>query len=81
MKFIEKEESINLECGDFILFGNGSVGVVVNKEGRYGVLYLSSGIFSSDLDFGNLKLLQECLERRYEGVRIIKSKDIEIREV
>ena len=81
MRFIEKKEDIKLECGDFVLFENGSLGIVANKEGRYGVLYLSSGVFSSDLDFGNLKLLQECIDRRYGDVRIIKSEHIEIGEV
>ena len=81
MRFVGKEERVNLECGDFVLFENGSVGIIANKEGRYGLLYLSCGVFSSDLDFGNLKLLQECIERRYKDVRIIKSKNIVIKEV
>ena len=64
MRFEEKENNTKLEYGDYILFENESLGMVIRKDAGCGVLYLHSGIVSSGFDFDRLILLQKHLEVR-----------------
>ena len=53
MIFIEKENSVSrLECGDFILFEDGILGIVVIKESKlFGIVQLHSGRLDDRFNF------------------------------
>ena len=81
MKFIEKEGTIKLECGDFVLFDTYGLAMVIKIYNRYKALCLSDGSCSSILDFDNLEDFQRAINEDYKDARIIKSKNIVITEV
>ena len=81
MKFIKKEDNVKLECGDFVLFDNHNLAMVIKVNNRYRALWLFDGSCSSILDFDSLEDFQRAINEDYDGVRIIKSKNIVITEV
>ena len=81
MKFIEKEDNVKLECGDWILFGKNALAMVIRKDNRYGVLYLSDGVCSPGLNCESLDFLERSIKDEFVYARIIKSKNIVITEV
>lgn len=85
MKFIEKKEnSITLlQFGDWVLFETDSLGVIVDMGRRTtGIAFVSDyGYYSRDFEFDNLEQLKEYLDSTHPNHRIIKSDNIEIREI
>ena len=82
MRFIERENNSSLEYGDFILFFNDIVGIVISLYGgECGVVHLEDGYMPPGLQFSDLEDLEDYIERELPLARIIKSKNIEIKEV
>ena len=81
MRFIEKKEDIKLECGDFVLFENGLLGMVMKGNEKYGMVCLDSGYSNIVFDYYDLEDLIKCIKEKYPKSRIIKSKNIVITEV
>ena len=82
MKFVEKENTNSLEYGDFILFFNGIIGVVVSLYGgECGVAHLEDGFMPPGLRFSDLEDLEDYIKSKLPSSRVIKSKNIVITEV
>ena len=82
MRFIEREDGNSLEYGDFILFFNDIIGVVVSLYGgECGVVHLEDGYMPPGLQFSDLEELEDYIKEELPSARIIKSRNIEIKEV
>ena len=81
MRFEGKEESISLECGDFVLFESGLLSMVMKGNEKYGMVCLDSGYSNIVFDYYKLEDLIKCIKKKYPKSRIIKSKNIVIKEV
>lgn len=86
MKFIEKElnAEIELDFGDFVLFSGGELAIVsYDNEEKCGLTFLSNGYFRGfdNCKWDSLKEFSDFLNVSYKGIRFIKGKNIEIKEV
>ena len=81
MIFIEKEENNCLEYGDFVLLKSGQLLVAVIDGELAKLVDIDGGEVDSEFTTSYIKDLQEYIDKKYPSARIIKSENIEIREV
>lgn len=80
MKFIEKKQEQEVyEAGDFVLFDDGDLAMMINTYAYYTIVFLEDGHYSKDYEYNYINDLIDALQQK-GGCRFIKSKNIEIYE-